>query len=166
MTPLALMDDASSSILASSIWRRGCCSFGASRSTSTSSAPGRTGSDASGISALNPLPSAGRRSSMMASFSSGSVPREHLFGQGNVGCRTAGCGVLPDAGNPMAWRFTQPDVARNDRVEHFLFEELAHIARDELPEVGAVVVHREQHAFDVERRIQRGAHAAHRPDEI
>ena len=38
--------------------------------------------------------------------------------------------------------------------------------RDLLPEVRALVEHRQQHALDVERRIERGADAAHRADEI
>ena len=35
-----------------------------------------------------------------------------------------------------------------------------------LPQIRALVEHRQQHAFDVERRIERRAHAAHRADEI
>ena len=38
--------------------------------------------------------------------------------------------------------------------------------RDLLTEIGALVVHRHQHAGDVERRVQRGADAAQRGDEI
>ena len=48
----------------------------------------------------------------------------------------------------------------------FSLKNCAHVARDLLPEVRALVVHRQQHAFDVERRVERGAHAAHRGDEI
>ena len=38
--------------------------------------------------------------------------------------------------------------------------------RDLLPEVRALVVHRHQHAGDVERRVERGADAPQRGDEI
>ena len=38
--------------------------------------------------------------------------------------------------------------------------------RDLLAEIGALVVHRHQHARDVERRVERGADAAQRRDEI
>ena len=37
-------------------------------------------------------------------------------------------------------------------LKHLLLEELAHVARDLLTEIRAIVVHRQQHAFDVERR--------------
>ena len=37
---------------------------------------------------------------------------------------------------------------------------------DLLAEVRALVVHRQQHAVDVERRVERGAHAAQRDDEV
>lgn len=51
-------------------------------------------------------------------------------------------------------------------MPYLLLEELPHVARDLLPEVGALVAHREEHALDVECGIESGAHAAHRPDEI
>ena len=66
----------------------------------------------------------------------------------------------------MAGRLAEADVARDDRPKHFFLEELPHVGRDLLAEVGALVEHREQHAFDVELRVQRRAHAAHRADEI
>ena len=66
----------------------------------------------------------------------------------------------------MARRLAEPDVARDDGVEDAVLEELADVARDLLPEVRALVVHGHQHAGDVERGIERGAHAAQRRDEI
>ena len=66
----------------------------------------------------------------------------------------------------VARRLAEPDVARDDGAKHFLLEELADVGRDLLPEIRPLVEHRQQHAFDVERRIERRAHAAHRADEI
>ena len=48
----------------------------------------------------------------------------------------------------------------------FSLKNCAHVGRDLLPEVRPLVEHRQQHAFDVERRVERRAHAAHRADEI
>ena len=69
-------------------------------------------------------------------------------------------------GHAVARRFAEPDVARDDGVVDALQEERADVARDLLSEVRALVVHRHQHAGDVERRIEGGADAAQRRDEI
>ena len=66
----------------------------------------------------------------------------------------------------MARRFAEPDVARDHGAEHFFLEELPHVGRDLLAQVRPLVEHRQQHAFDVERGVERRAHAAHRADEI
>ena len=66
----------------------------------------------------------------------------------------------------MARRFAEADVARNHGAEDFLLEELPHVVGDLLAEVRAFVDHREEHAIDVERGVERGADAAHRADEI
>ena len=50
--------------------------------------------------------------------------------------------------------------------KHLLLEEPAHVVRHLLAQVRPLVEHRQQHALDVERRVERGAHAAHRADEI
>src|SRR2546430_11947307 len=47
--------------------------------------------------------------------------------------------------SPVAWRFRQLDVARNHRVKDFAFEKLSHFARHLLPQIGSLVVHRQQH---------------------
>src|SRR5213083_64715 len=60
MTPLVLIDCASSCSLASSTCLRGWNSFGARRSMSVSTVALSRGDGRSGISALRPLPSAGR----------------------------------------------------------------------------------------------------------
>ena len=83
-----------------------------------------------------------------------------------VGFGAARFHVVEDRGHAVARRFAEPDVARDDGVVDALLEERADVAGDLLAEVGALVVHRQQHAGDVERRVERGADAAQRRDEI
>jgi hypothetical protein len=66
----------------------------------------------------------------------------------------------------VARRFGEPYVARNHRAIDLLFEKLAHVASNLLTEVGALVVHRQDHAFDVEGCVEHGAYAAKRRDQI
>ena len=66
----------------------------------------------------------------------------------------------------MAGRFAEPDVARDDGLEDLLLKELPHVTRDLLAKVRAFVVHREQHAVDIECGIQRAAHAFERGHQI
>ena len=68
----------------------------------------------------------------------------------------------------MPWLGASPSrTLRGMTVRNtFSLKNCAHVGRDLLAEIRALVEHREQHAFDVERRVERGAHAAHRADEI
>src|SRR5690349_9236081 len=98
------------------------------RSMSISCGPCRTtGSGTSGMRALRPLPREVRRS--LFGFSSGGLTREHFFRERNVRRRTPRLGVINDCRQAMAGCLAKTDVAGNDRIEHFLLEELAHIAR-------------------------------------
>ena len=123
------------------------------------------------MSALRPLPRAGRfsmtGSGMAVRRRSGRVVRSITS---RASARYASAprdrGVVDDAGHAVTRRFAEPHVARDHGGEHLVLEEVAHVARDLLAEVRALVVHREQHAFDVERRVVGAAHAAHRAHEI
>ena len=68
----------------------------------------------------------------------------------------------------MPWLGASPSrTLRGMTVRNtFSLKNCAHVGRDLLAEIRALVEHRQQHALDVERRIERGAHAAHRADEI
>ena len=66
----------------------------------------------------------------------------------------------------MAWRLREPYVARNDCLKHFLFEEFAHVRRYLRAQIRSLVIHRQQHAIDIERRIQSRAHTPQRRHEI
>ena len=92
--------------------------------------------------------------------------REELAGEGDVGRRAARLDVVEDGRHAVTRRFAEPDVARDDVLVDAILEELANVFRDLLTEIRALVVHRQQHAGDVERRVERAAHAAERGDEI
>ena len=92
--------------------------------------------------------------------------REHFAREGEIRFGAARFDVVENHGHAVARRLAEADVARDDGAKHFLLEELPHVGRDLLSEIRALVEHREQHAFDVERRVERGADAAHRADEI
>ena len=148
--------------------------FGSSRSMSTSSDARGWSSvlGASGMSALRPLPRAGRFSMcpapalhVMAACLRRFVARA-LRGEREVRFGAAGARVVGHGGQAVAGRFGEAHVARDHRAVDLVLEELAHVARHLLAEVRALVVHRQQHAFDVERRVERRAHAPHRRDEI
>jgi len=51
----------------------------------------------------------------------------------------------------MAWRFGKADTARNNGAEDFFLEEFAKICGNLSRQIGALVVHREQNAFDLKR---------------
>src|SRR5690349_13472135 len=87
------------------------------------------------------------------------VTRQKLLSKCEIRRGTARFGVVNHSGHPMAWRLAQFDVARNDRLEDLLLEELANFARDGLTQVRPVVAHGQQHAFNVERRVQTGLHS-------
>src|SRR4030095_8203854 len=164
MMPFALIDCASSWSLASSIVNRGWCSFGESKSMSTSMVPVRIGSGASGIRALSPFPRAGRRSSIVPP--SGGVAGEHFLREGRVSGGSARLGIVKSSGHAVAWRLTEFHVARDDGVENFLFKELQNIGGDERPKIGPVVVHRQKPPVDLERGIQPAANPPHRAYQI
>src|SRR5215208_411185 len=163
MMPLALIESASSWSLASSICTRGCKSFGARRSMSTSIAPARGASGASGIRALRPFPSAGRRSIiqvLVVRVGSSRTTRKHFLGERDIRGSAARLDVIENRRDAMARCFAKSNVPRNNRVEDLVFEELAHVSCDQLAQIRAIVVHRQQDALDVERRIERRAHGA------
>src|SRR6476646_8806786 len=139
---------------------------------STSSGPKR-GSTASGISALRPLPRAGRLSigglTVFLAFVSCYWCRatlEHFSREIEIRFGAARFRIVRHHRQAVARGFAVPDVARNHGTKNFLFEESAHIIRDLMTEIRALIAHREQYAVDVEGRVERAAHAAHRANQI
>ena len=68
----------------------------------------------------------------------------------------------------MPWLGASPSLMLRGMtvVEDAILEELADVPRHLLPEIRALVVHRQQHAGDVEAGIEGAADAAQRGDEI
>ncbi len=67
--------------------------------------------------------------------------------------------VVEHDGHAVAGRFGQADIARNDGFKDLRAEKAAKVGGNLLGECGAVVVHREENAFDREGRIDRAAEA-------
>src|SRR5688500_10355451 len=172
MIPFALFERARSSIFASSIRARGWNLLGRSRSLSTSSArspaDAAAGGGVSGMSALRPRPSAGRFSAMalLRAWEWCGRAREEFARERDIGLGAAGSGVVDERRHSVARRFAEPYVAWNHRRVHAILEERADVSRHLLPEIGSLVVHRHQHAGDIERGVEGRAHAAKRGDEI
>src|SRR5437667_68576 len=122
------------------------------RSTSTSRGAVRGTSAMSGISALRPLPRAGRFSMCDLScpdarrarnnggwtaLSCGGQRRafEHFTREREVRRRAARFHVVENDRHAMARRFAEPDVARDDGPEHLVLEEFPDIGGDLLSEI-------------------------------
>src|SRR5688500_13537913 len=176
MTPCALIDRDSSSMRVSSMTVRGWKRFGRSRSMSISSArsgAAGTGVDAtgaSGISADNPRPRAGRFSAMVlfrwCCGNRRSFARQELARQRDVRFGAAGFDVVENCRQSVTWCFAETNVARDHCGVDAIGEERANVARHLLAQIGALVVHRHQHPGDVEAWIECAAHPAQRRDEI
>src|ERR1017187_192309 len=158
--PLARIDWASSSNRLSSKTRRGCSGFGWMASTGIWSADscGSHGSGGGmgagcwmwvrvGNSAPIPLPSARRGCSDLLMV-------EDLFGEFDIAFRPLGSGVIGQDGFAEAGRFGQTDAARDDGPEHLILKEVAKVGGHLTGEVGPVVVHREENAFDTQGMLE------------
>src|SRR3990167_6507323 len=130
-------------------------------STSSEARDDISASPASGMRALRPLPRAGRFSMVSSQLSAISsrlsaygrselVAFEHFVRKREVGVGAAGFRIVGHGRQAVTGRFGEAYVARDDGAIDLVLEELAHVARDLLAEVGALVVHRQQDALDVE----------------
>ena len=66
----------------------------------------------------------------------------------------------------MARSFTEPDVPRNQRLIDLVPEDRAHFVDDLTREIGPVVIHRHQDAFDGQFRVQGGTDPFDRVDQL
>ncbi len=106
------------------------------------------------ISALNPLPNA-----FLGIC-------DNLLGKLNVAFGAFTMYVVEHYWHAVAWRFCQAYISRNDGFEDLCTEKAAKIGGYLLRECGAVVVHREENAFDGERRIDGAAEAHQRVEKL
>src|ERR1019366_7256637 len=96
-----------------------------------------------GRSAPIPLPSARRGCSDLLMV-------EDLFGESDIAFRPFGSGVIGQDGFAETGRFGQAYAARDDGPEDLVPEELAEVGGHLPGEVGPVVIHGEEDAFDGE----------------
>src|SRR5215472_5999342 len=112
------------------------------------------------------LPSSSRMSAPSPRPSAFLAIMDHLFGQMRVAlCPFAVCVVKNDR-LAEAWRFGQANIAWNDALENLRPEERTQVIGNLARKRGAVVVHRQQNAFDLQVRIQRAADAHQRIEQF
>src|SRR5215469_17412846 len=80
---------------------------------------------------------------------------DHLFGQMRVALCPFAVRVIKNNRLAETWRFRQANVARNDALEDLRPEERTQVIGNLAGKRSAVVIHRQQNAFDLEVRIQR-----------
>src|SRR5258706_7153245 len=139
--PLCLIDAASSCSRSGAIAPRGWYGFGSSSSTGTS--PRSRGGSGSGRSAPSPLPSAFL------------FMGHQLLGEFEIGLGAPRAYVVEQYRLAEAGRLPEPDAARDHGPEHGVLEVTTDLVGDLLAQVGAVVDHRQQHALERERGVER-----------
>ena len=82
------------------------------------------------------------------------VAGKDFKGEVVVGLGAAGFGVVKRDGFAVAGGFGEPDVAGDDGFEQLVAEECFEVFGDLLGEIGAVVEHREQDAFERKGRVE------------
>ena len=87
------------------------------------------------------------------------VTFEEFEGEGVIGLGSPRARVIERNGLAVAGGFGEPDIARNRGLEDAVVEEADEVFADLLGEVGAVVEHGEQHAFEGEAGIEAGGYA-------
>src|SRR2546422_11131992 len=81
--------------------------------------------------------------------------------QFEVGCGTAGPEIMKHHRLAMAGRFREPNVPRNDRVEHLPGKVAIHLVADLERETRPTIEHREHDAFDVQDRKSTRLNSSH-----
>src|SRR5689334_12573303 len=72
----------------------------------------------------------------------------------DIGFGAARAGVVGQDRFSEAGRLSEADASRNNGSKDFFFEELAEVGLDLAGQVGAVVVHRQEDAFDSQAGIE------------
>ena len=96
----------------------------------------------------------------------GAIAREELVRERYVRLGAARSRVVENHGHAVTGRLAQPDVAGYHGLVNLVAEELANVAAHLLAEIRALVVHREQHAFDAKGGIERNAYAFDRRHQL
>src|SRR6266550_855387 len=136
-TPLARIDLASSSSLASSKILLGCRELGSIRSIGTSLVS----------SVAVAVPSA-ERSAPSPRHNAFRVMRDYLLRQLKVRCRPFGMHIVKSNGFSVARRLGQANISGNYRSEDLLPVKVAQVGRYGCRQVGPFVVHRQEESFN------------------
>src|SRR6185436_2414787 len=123
---------------------RGCCVLGRMRSISISRNWSDSTSSGLGVPsrALSPRPRAFLCTAM-----------NNLLCEANVSLGSFGFDVVKQNGPAVTWRFAKPNVARNDGGQDLIAEKPLEVGHNLVGEVGSVVVHRQEDAFDLKPGI-------------
>ena len=139
-------------------------SISSARSAGADAGVGAAG--ASGISADNPRPRAGRFSAMVLLRCGGlggcGFARQELARQRDVRFSAARFYVVENRRQSVARCFAETDVAGDHGGINPIGEERANVARHLLSKIRALVVHRHQHTGDVETGVECAADPAER----
>src|SRR5438128_349261 len=166
-TPLLRIDSASSSMCASSKWRRGCARSGRISSMPRFITPLRSVGEPPGIRAPSPRPSAGRFSAfdsiikflpelrVLTICDHDAMAVQHLLGKLQVALSALGFDVVEDGGAAVAGRLAEPDVARDHRVVDLPGHVGLHVLHHLPGEVVAGVEHGEHDAFHLQLGLER-----------
>ena len=84
--------------------------------------------------------------------------RIELAREGEIRLRALGFRIVGGHRQSVAWRLGETHVSRNDGLKHLVLEKFANVFGDLGSQIRSLVVHRQQHAIDVERGVQAGLH--------
>src|SRR5579871_1397684 len=91
---------------------------------------------------------------------------QNLFREFNVALSALGPGVVAQNGFAEARGLCEADASWNYRLKDLVTEELLQVSGNLTCEIRAVIKHRQQNAFDLERVQKRLAHAFYRVHEL
>jgi hypothetical protein len=96
----------------------------------------------------------GRRLSLQTARAFHVVARQEFSGQLEVGLGAARTPVVKSNGPPVTGSLGQTDISRNDGLEEAIFEVFAEGLGDLLGQIGAVVIHGEEDALDLDVGVE------------
>src|SRR5262249_46315134 len=136
MSPCVRMDSASSLSFSSENTCLGWNRLGSKRSISSSRTSASVVDSRSFNSALRPFPKARR------------VISYDLLSKFQIALCSFRANVIDQDRLAVAWGLRQTDVARNDRLEDLVAKKIPQVLRDLVSQVGSIVEHCQQNAFD------------------
>src|SRR3974390_300110 len=108
----------------------------------------------------------GLRSEVRGLKSDARLPLNNLLRESYVTLRAFRARIVHQRGLAMAGRLRQPDVPRHSCAAQFVSEEILQLSHDLLRQVGALIEHGQHHALDAQLRVQAGAYALDRVEQL